>query len=112
VPLFCEPIEAWANGPVCYTLFQAHRGRFNITAGDVPGDPSVLTVDARETIDAVLDSYGHLTGFQLSALTHQERPWVEARGDVEPGVFSRTPLDLDVMQEFFSSQILAEGGAG
>ena len=31
-PLFREPIEAWANGPVCPPLWERHRGRFELSA--------------------------------------------------------------------------------
>ncbi|MBQ1164348.1 DUF4065 domain-containing protein, partial [Streptomyces sp. A73] len=29
-PLFREPFEAWANGPVVYDLYDQHRGRYNL----------------------------------------------------------------------------------
>ena len=29
-PLFVEPIEAWANGPVVRALYDHHRGRFGV----------------------------------------------------------------------------------
>ena len=33
-PLFEEDFEAWTNGPVSPTLFDAHRGRFSVTEHD------------------------------------------------------------------------------
>jgi hypothetical protein len=38
-PMFTEPIEAWANGPVVYELFQQHR----------PGDPDKLDSNQQDT---------------------------------------------------------------
>lgn len=39
-PLFDEPIQAWANGPVCPELYQAHKGKFDIDARELPqGNP-------------------------------------------------------------------------
>ncbi|MEK6277010.1 MAG: type II toxin-antitoxin system antitoxin SocA domain-containing protein [Actinomycetota bacterium] len=77
-PLFSEPIEAWANGPVVRKLYNVHRGRFQI--GTWPrGNADKLTKDERETIDAVLSFYGDKTGHWLSELTHSEPPWREAR---------------------------------
>lgn len=99
VPLFEEPISAWANGPVIYDVFDRHRGQFTVSSWQ--GDTSRLTEPQKETIDAVLDGYGHLSGQQLSDKTHFERPWLEARGDLPPGAYGATPIDLDVMQDFF-----------
>ena len=32
VPLFEDPIEAWANGPVVRALYDEHRGLFSVAA--------------------------------------------------------------------------------
>lgn len=100
VPLFADEISAWANGPVIFNLFDQHRGRF--TVEDWPyGDPRNLDSDQIETIDAVLASYGDLTGQQLSDMTHDERPWLEARDGLKPGARSQRSVEPDVMQDFF-----------
>jgi uncharacterized phage-associated protein len=101
-PLFEARIEAWANGPVIYDLFQKHRGQFQISSWS-HGHPADLEKSEIETIDAVLQSYGHLSGQELSDLTHGERPWVEARGTTSPGVSSNSVISLDSMQDFFGA---------
>ncbi|MGH3565500.1 MAG: Panacea domain-containing protein [Pseudonocardia sp.] len=80
-PLFDEPIEAWANGPVVCSLYRQHRGRFTLNGPTeiTDGDSSRLTDTERETIDAVLRSYGDKSAHWLSELTHSEAPWREAR---------------------------------
>lgn len=98
-PLFDEAIQSWANGPVVYELFGRHRGTYSVSNWD--GHPEVLTIDQRETIDAVVDHYGKLTGQQLSDMTHSERPWLEAREGLKPGQRSQTVISTDVMQDFF-----------
>lgn len=100
VPLFDDRIEAWANGPVTPTVFAEHRGQFMVESWE-SGNSSVLTPDEVETIDAVLSHYGKFTGARLSEMTHEERPWREARGGTPPGARSNTEIDMDVMQEFF-----------
>jgi uncharacterized phage-associated protein len=100
--LFSEPIQAWANGPVVYELFQSHRGQFTVAPPWARGDVSRLSEDEISTIDAVLDSYGHLEGFQLSILTHEEAPWLETRGDLGKTVGSNREISLDLMQQFYS----------
>ncbi|MCU0310719.1 MAG: DUF4065 domain-containing protein [Acidimicrobiales bacterium] len=100
--LFEEEIQAWANGPVVYELFDVHRGSFRVVPPWPKRGPG-LSKDERETIDAVLGSYGHLDGRRLSALTHAEAPWVNARGDLSATARSNRPIDTDLMQEYYSA---------
>ncbi len=80
-PLFQEPVEAWANGPVVRRLFTSHRGQFRVD--QMPGgNPDALDEDQRETVDAVLDYYGDRSSQWLSDLTHMESPWRAAREQV------------------------------
>lgn len=105
VPLFDEAIEAWANGPVVYELYREHRGSFRVH--DWPkGDASRLDADEIETIDVVLDAYAHLSGQQLSDKTHEERPWLEARGNCAPGARSSSVVELEIMQDYFGGLML------
>lgn len=101
-PLFDEDIQAWANGPVVYELFKVHRGRFEVRRWP-KGNSDNLTRDQKETIDAVLRSYGRLTGQQLGDKSHDEPPWRKARGALAPGVSSSTVISLDSMQEYFGA---------
>ncbi|WP_026343753.1 Panacea domain-containing protein [Nocardia sp. BMG111209] len=107
LPLFPETFRAWANGPVCYELFDTHRGRFQVSEWP-SGNPDRLTEDQRETVDAVLASYGKLTGQQLSDKTHGERPWVETRDGLADGAGSSREISMDLMQEFFGGLTEAE----
>ncbi|MCH6196830.1 DUF4065 domain-containing protein [Corynebacterium mastitidis] len=102
-PLFSSRIEAWANGPVTRDLYKAHRGQFNAEINMFPGDSGNLNSDEKETIDTVLGAYGHLSGQQLSDLSHSERPWREARTNVPEGAPSTNEVSPEVMQDFYSA---------
>lgn len=102
-PIFNEEIQAWANGPVCPALYQQHRGRFRLYAGDIEGDPGNLTPDERDTVDSVIHYYGDKTGRWLSDLTHMERPWREAREGLEDGEASTTVITHEAMAEYYES---------
>jgi uncharacterized phage-associated protein len=105
-PLFAEPIQAWANGPVVPALYSEHRGRFDIMPDDLRGaDSRRLSDEDRETIDAVLKTYGDMTGAQLSDLTHREMPWKSARRGLSPGERSSNEIPQAAMLEFYSSLI-------
>ena len=105
-PLFDSEIQAWINGPVVWDLFDKHRGRFTVDSWS-EGDASELTEPETQTIDAVLDAYGKFTGQQLSALSHQEDPWVEAREGLSQSESSGVPVSLDRMQQYYSAVAFA-----
>ena len=103
-PLFNSRIEAWANGPVVRELYLVHRGRYQMAEWpEGRGDAAQLTTDERETIDAVLEGYGALSGRQLSHLTHSESPWRDARGDLGPTERSTEPITPAAMQAYYTA---------
>jgi uncharacterized phage-associated protein len=81
-PLLNEPVQAWQYGPVLPSLYYAVRHyRASPVADVVPGDsdPQPLSDRARELIAAVYQRYRHLSGTQLSAMTHMANtPWSQA----------------------------------
>lgn len=102
--LFEDPIEAWSAGPVVRSLYERHRGRYSITDADASwGEADRLKPSERETVQAVIDGYGRLTGRQLSVLTHGEPPWRKAREGVGPTEASSNAISLADMYEYYSS---------
>lgn len=102
--LFPERIKAWANGPVCPALYGAHKGQFQISAlPEGLGDVGALSNEQRETIEIVLAHYGPKPAQYLSELTHRERPWMEARGDLRPGERGDNEITLEAMSEYYGS---------
>ena len=101
-PLFNERIEAWANGPVVYELFDAHRGLFSV--GSWPrGNADALSDSQRETIDIVLNHYGKLSGQDLSALTHSEAPWRDARKGLPDTARCNAAITTTALLEFYGA---------
>lgn len=100
-PLFDEPIEAWANGPVVRALYDEHRGRYS-RASWPKGKVGNLPQKSRETIDAVLKFYGDKSGHWLSELTHMEDPWRNARSGIPEGRRSNKRITHAAMSEYYS----------
>jgi uncharacterized phage-associated protein len=102
-PLFPEKIQAWANGPVVYELFDAHRGQYTVGPDWLEGDPDALTPEERSSVDAVLDAYAHLDGRRLSHLTHAEAPWRDARAGLGPTDRSNREITIASMAAFYEA---------
>lgn len=102
-PLFAEPIEAWADGPVVPALFKAHKGRYTISTSTCKsGKLSNLNPAQRGSIDAVLGFYGDKTGHWLSELTHKEAPWKEAREGLAPNERGHRRITLDALGSYYA----------
>jgi len=77
-PMIDESVEAWQYGPVFrrlyYDLLQYGGGE---VTNEIPVPKArVLTELQREIVNGVWHKYGHLSGIDLSALTHMDgTPW-------------------------------------
>ncbi|MBI1189152.1 MAG: DUF4065 domain-containing protein [Tepidisphaera sp.] len=102
-PLFSETIQAWANGPVVRALYEKHRGKFKVRAGEFGGDFSRLSDGQKESIDSVLKAYGDKSSQWLSDLSHMEEPWKSARKDLRPGERGEAEISHASMVEYYQS---------
>jgi uncharacterized phage-associated protein len=99
-PLFDEPIEAWQGGPIIRALWNRHKGRDVLRKWN--GHPERLSHAQRRTIARVHSFYGSLTGDELSALTHTEKPWLDARKGLSANQPGRHEITQLAMQEFYT----------
>jgi len=102
VPLFSEDFEAWANGPVCPQLFNAHRGMFVVPENFLSYLPDYVFSDSEiETMNSVIEYYGDKEPQWLSELTHKEAPWREARKGIPDGVSCNNEITMDSMLQYY-----------
>lgn len=95
--LFQQKIEAWDNGPVVRSLWEATRGNFRVYS--VPnGNSYCVTSCQRKTIDKVLDFYGFRDAQWLSDLTHMEDPWRHAYNEGQ-----NAEITPEALSEYYSS---------
>ena len=104
-PLFGDCFQAWANGPVSTRLYGHHRGKFQVSAEDIPGDSSALKNSQVETLDSVLEFYGDKTAQWLSDLTHIEPPWLDARDGLSPDERSNRVIKNTDMAEYLRQSL-------
>jgi uncharacterized phage-associated protein len=101
-PLFDEPIEAWAHGPVVRALYEEHKREYSINS--LPkGNPERLTDDEKESTDIVVKDYGLKSAQWLSDLTHMELPWQQARNGLPPWERGNNVISLESMGNYYSS---------
>lgn len=104
VPLFSEPIEAWANGPVIRPLYDIHKGLFQVNASTFnPNALETLTPEQKETIDTVLNSYANKSAQWLSDQTHSEPPWIKARKGLNDNDRGNNQITMENMAEYYGS---------
>lgn len=105
--LFDEDFQAWKNGPVCYELFQLHRGLYDVSYADLQARTSgpipPLSEDEKRYVRAAIQPYHDLSGLQLSEVTHEQEPWMNARQGISEGAASREIISKDSIRSFFSS---------
>lgn len=77
-PLYFHNTHAWQWGPVVPKLYKSLQKYGSGTVAELLETDDQIDMDSQdgEIIKAVYDNYGHYTGGQLSALTHQPNtPW-------------------------------------
>ena len=109
--LFPSQFQAWVHGPVSRPVFDRFKDTKMmyslVTMEDITDefDPNIILSDDQRHIQAVLDVYAPLSGGQLEEMTHNEKPWVSARKDVEPAQRSTNVIDEGVMTEYYKARL-------
>ncbi|WP_225048547.1 Panacea domain-containing protein [Lacticaseibacillus kribbianus] len=94
--------EAWPNGPVSPELHEKYRayGWTEIAQGTAP---TLEDASVQDLLASVWLTYGDKSANELEALAKQERPWLEARGELDQWAPSTAPISDATMQAFYLS---------
>lgn len=97
--LFDNNFEAWAHGPVIYSIYEEYK---LYGYNDIPkyeGNIVKLPDDISDILNQVWDEYGSFTSDQLESITHQETPWINAREGLSPLASSNKVItDKDIFE--------------
>ena len=108
-PLFADPIQAWAHGPVVSSVYQKFK---KFGSGAIPTDLEIpepqLTRIEGGLVASVWKAYQPFSALRLREMTHCETPWREARGNLSPEAKSARTISLDSMKRYFKN-VLAQG---
>jgi uncharacterized phage-associated protein len=103
--MFREQIQAWSHGPVVPAVFRLLRDkRYQpIKPDDLPTAEPLSAAD-RRFVSRVWDTYKPYSASQLRTMTHEESPWMDARGDLDPAAASSAVITVPSMREFFTKR--------
>src|SRR5699024_8442680 len=96
--------EAWVHGPVSPELYRAYR-EYGWTEINEPAREVEINLDKKqiEIVESVLETYGHLSGNELEAITHKEDPWLKKREGYAETESCNEIIDPEDMRVYYSS---------
>lgn len=104
-PIMPNRFEAWVHGPVSPDLYAQYKG-WGWAQIPKHADNSILFTPVEiDLMDKVYDTYGGYTGDDLENLTHQELPWQKARQGCSPSEYSRNPISMKDMRDYYGERI-------
>lgn len=104
--LFEEDCEAWVHGPVykeVYDQFKEYQ-YIPINGRNLADEVETieLSYNEMEILDQVIAHFGCYSGSMLKNMTHLERPWIEARGELSPSSSCQNILTKESMSNYFT----------
>ncbi|MEG2291739.1 MAG: DUF4065 domain-containing protein [Clostridium sp.] len=93
--------EAWVHGPVCPELYYKYRHKGWLEIPKKEQTSVNISDEIFEFLDEIYDTYGHLDGDELEALTHSELPWQEQRIGLAVYEPSNNEISVESMKKFY-----------
>lgn len=81
-PMFTDTCEAWKFGPVYrHIYYRLNKYTYDPISSEEFASFDMVHLEAndKEIIDAVIDSFGMLSGTKLRDISHKTEPWLKAR---------------------------------
>ena len=97
-PLFPEPLEAWAHGPVVVDVYHHYKefGGSFIPPEDT--DFSIFDKITRDFLNDIYSTFGQYSAWKLREMTHDEPPWANAYDEDIPG----STISHESLVDYFS----------
>lgn len=96
-----EHFEAWVHGAASPKLHEKYKeyGLFE----DIPKKENSegISKELLSFAEEVFEAYGHLSGYELEKINHQEDPWLNAREDCKPWQHSRKAISEEDIRMFY-----------
>ncbi|BFI68410.1 MULTISPECIES: Panacea domain-containing protein [Yersinia pseudotuberculosis complex] len=104
--LVADKFEAWVHGPVARDLYIRFADyKWQPITGEIkcPELPKCVY----EHLDEIYQVFGGYSAYELEQLTHQEEPWVNARGELAENAVCRNIIDKNLTAEFYRGMMAA-----
>lgn len=108
-PLFTDSCQAWIHGPVYPDVYFKYRD-YGYDPDRLPQlefycDTSTLSESETLFLDAIIGAFGRYSGSTLRWMTHNEQPWLKARGALRPTDRSSAIIDNALIDDYFSKVV-------
>lgn len=109
--MFESEFQAWIHGPVNREIYNLYRDKkylySEMHVNDILNMQNIETLTSEEKIhiDNVLEAYAHFSSTQLEHMTHNEKPWIEAREGYGPYQRCEVDIDTDTMKSYYSARL-------
>lgn len=104
--LFNNEFKAWVHGPVIPAVWREYRGhKWNEIEQLQEDNSETFDKDTLDTLNQVWEEYGVYNGNELESITHQEKPWIEAREGLLPLDRSSKTIDNRTIFEYYCKRL-------
>lgn len=104
IPLFEEDFEAWVHGPVIPALYRQYREfSWKPILKDV--DKPSFSSDVLKFLQELAEVYFGCDAYELERMTHQEDPWIRARGELPIDATSNAIISKESMREYYKTRV-------
>lgn len=107
--LFIGDCQAWTYGPVYPEVYRQYSDcgckPIPRPSPEMMEDFSEFTTREIVLMDTIVDVFGMYSGGILSRITHNERPWIETRGNLPPNDRSAATIDKKLIDDYFKKVV-------
>lgn len=98
--LFAEDFQAWVHGPVLPSQYHRFKDyQWKPILEDI--SPPIVTTKMSTFLEKIVDVFGSETAVTLELMTHRERPWIQARGDLPADAVSTNVITKKSMHSYY-----------
>lgn len=106
--MFKEDCKAWIYGPVYTMIYQKYKkySYEKIFEKSVYSVEEIIDDEKKKVIDSVINSFGIFSSSTLAKMTHEEKPWIEARKGLKDEEISNKVIKISDIKKYFESVIV------
>lgn len=103
--------QAWIHGPVNRDIYELYKGKkylySEMTMDDLVDNDIAQKLDnnIKQHIDIILDAYAKFSATELETMTHNEKPWIEAREGFLPNERCEKIINPETMKTYYASRL-------